>query len=862
MTRHATTPSASTGPGSFGFGPLALEFSAWLVALAAAASAFGIAGYTGVAQVLSPGELRDIAAANEAGEFSLRHASLSLLVCFVLAGIGMFVPVAVFADSSAALKRKVLAGSGLAGAMAAGVLFFVPLVWVAWVVFLCLGMLVMVLLVLVPGALRKPWRAGGAAAGVLLFFTYAFQIGTGVGGGAVGVRWTLLVGAALLLVSGVLVLLGRDVEDAEDVMTASFPKARTKVLRDPSPIDRPWACYVLFGLLGAVIALAQPTVADLGFGQAGFAVLLCTALGGWALGHVLGPTFAPGMSRPRVTAFALLVAGGITVALGVIDELSGKAVLTGGVACLVGLGVRAQPYVLSRRVGIVSGGVLALLFTLVDRGFVVPLSAYTSWLLTPTGLAYLVIGLGALAAGVAAHLWFVPQGLQGVTVDVVHGFRGPRRHGEEAGGASGSASGSAARSGDATSGTAGTGTPSSGALASRVGPRRTTTGLFIAVEGGDGSGKSTQIRALVDHLKAVGLDTPVVTREPGGTPAGNQIRRVLLDGDGVGPRSEALLFAADRAQHVSELVDPELERGSVVVTDRYIDSSLAYQAAGRELSEAEVAELSQWATSGLVPHLTLVLDIDPDLATTRRAGRAEQNHLDAEGLEFHRAVRKAYLDLADRDPERYVVIDAGRTVEEVAADVRDAVDAALAGALVRRAGDTASVRLPRTPGPRGDAQGTGDGPTDAVAREIPLVPRADLSPEDVDRASATDTVRVSEDAATTVLPPVRERGPRGDTGDGAADVTTDDDPAGSAQTDPGPKKAGPEDTGTPVDEDAPTRVLPATPPRDGSGEPRGASGAGGRERLARQAEIERQARERLRQSRLRRSGRERPEDGL
>ena len=126
-----------------------------------------------------------------------------------------------------------------------------------------------------------------------------------------------------------------------------------------------------------------------------------------------------------------------------------------------------------------------------------------------------------------------------------------------------------------------------------------STGLFIAIEGGDGAGKTTQIRKLVEHLESRGFDPVIATREPGGTPVGKSIRSVLLDGEAVSKKSEALLYAADRAHHVATLVNPNLEQGGAVVTDRYIDSSLAYQAGGRELSEDDVLALSRWATSGL-----------------------------------------------------------------------------------------------------------------------------------------------------------------------------------------------------------------------------------------------------------------------
>jgi dTMP kinase len=196
----------------------------------------------------------------------------------------------------------------------------------------------------------------------------------------------------------------------------------------------------------------------------------------------------------------------------------------------------------------------------------------------------------------------------------------------------------------------------------------------VAFEGGEGTGKSTQGRLLAAHLEAAGHQV-VVTREPGGTTAGEAIRAILLDpGTGhLADRAEALLYAADRAHHVVAVIRPALDRGATVITDRYLDSSLAYQGAGRALERVEVERLSLWATEGLLPDLTVVLDLDPEVGLAR-AGRPDR--LEAEPLAFHRRVRHGFLDLAARAPHRYCVIAADRSVPEVAADVAAAVDAA------------------------------------------------------------------------------------------------------------------------------------------------------------------------------------------
>jgi dTMP kinase len=184
-------------------------------------------------------------------------------------------------------------------------------------------------------------------------------------------------------------------------------------------------------------------------------------------------------------------------------------------------------------------------------------------------------------------------------------------------------------------------------------------GYFIAFEGGDGTGKSTQAAMLAEALRSRGYDV-VVTFEPGATSVGRRLREVLLDRRSVGmtPRTEGLLYAADRAQHVTEVVRPALARGAVVITDRYVDSSLAYQAAGRNLDEREVRQLSRWATRGLTPDLTLLLDVDPSIGLSRATGPGDR--FEAEALAFHERVRAQFRDLARRGRNRYLVIDVSK----------------------------------------------------------------------------------------------------------------------------------------------------------------------------------------------------------
>ena len=199
-------------------------------------------------------------------------------------------------------------------------------------------------------------------------------------------------------------------------------------------------------------------------------------------------------------------------------------------------------------------------------------------------------------------------------------------------------------------------------------------GLFIALEGGDGAGKSTQAGLLCAWLEELG-HTVVMTREPGGTPFGGAVRELVLHGDHVAPRAEALLFAADRAHHVETLIRPALERGEVVITDRYLDSSIAYQGAGRDLGVDEVRSLSVWATGGLAPTLTVVLDLPAEVGAMRRDG--VHDRLESESSAFHGAVREVFLTLAAADPDRYHVVDGRLTPEQIHESVRTRVAALL-----------------------------------------------------------------------------------------------------------------------------------------------------------------------------------------
>lgn len=203
-------------------------------------------------------------------------------------------------------------------------------------------------------------------------------------------------------------------------------------------------------------------------------------------------------------------------------------------------------------------------------------------------------------------------------------------------------------------------------------------GLFVTFEGGDGAGKSTQIERAAAWLREAGHEV-VITREPGGTELGVEVRQLLLHGDDVAPRAEALLYAADRAHHVETLVRPALARGAVVLQDRYIDSSIAYQGAGRALDAADVESISRWATQGLTPDVTVLIDVSPEVARERRGARGAEDRLEREADDFHARVREHFLRLAARDEARYLVLDAGCSRDDLAAAVRERLEQLLDG---------------------------------------------------------------------------------------------------------------------------------------------------------------------------------------
>ncbi|WP_454899467.1 dTMP kinase [Actinomyces sp.] len=276
-------------------------------------------------------------------------------------------------------------------------------------------------------------------------------------------------------------------------------------------------------------------------------------------------------------------------------------------------------------------------------------------------------------------------------------------------------------------------------------------GMFITFEGGDGSGKSTQIQSVRDWFESRGREV-IVTREPGGTELGTEIRRLVQNGpEDVDARTEALLYAADRAYHVATVIRPALERGAVVLGDRYIDSSLAYQGAARSLGVDEIASLSAWATQGLYPSLTFLLDLPPEVGARRRTDAPDR--MERESMDFHERVRHEYLRLADAEPERIVVIDAVGTVDEVFSEIR--------GVLVERFDGGSSTIDEAVDGSAGsvtapDAEAPAEAPAESedAAPEVasPEASTDEAPPADAPEASAPGTA--DEETATGEAAPV------------------------------------------------------------------------------------------------------------
>ena len=411
---------------------------------------------------------------------------------------------------------------------------------------------------------------------------------------------------------------------------------------------------LIFGMLGAffaagaVIGLARTFVGDLQAGDAAYGVLFASVFTGLALGISVGPKIFSQFSRRRLFGAALTISSAFLILLAVVTNLVLAIILTiflgafAGVSWVTGftmLGLEVEDEVRGRTFAFVQS---LIRISLVGVLAISPVAAaaigrhtfkFSTLQVTYNGAAFTMLAAGVIGVvvGLVSYRQMRDRPTVSLWSDVMAALRG------ELGGITGV----------------------------------THSGVFISFEGGEGAGKSTQTKLLKEYLESIG-EKVILTREPGGTPLGNKLRDILLDnatGD-ISPRSEALIYAADRANHVYALIKPALERGEVVITDRYLDSSIAYQGAGRILEPAEVARISRWATETLVPTVTIIIDLPAEIGLGRLKSR---DRLEAEPIAFHERVRQEFLSLANTDPERYFVVDGTESVEAIHAQIVERV---------------------------------------------------------------------------------------------------------------------------------------------------------------------------------------------
>jgi dTMP kinase len=403
---------------------------------------------------------------------------------------------------------------------------------------------------------------------------------------------------------------------------------------------------LIFGMVGAfvaagaVIGLARTFVGDLGGGEAAYGVLFGAVFTGLALGIAAGPKVFAQFSRRRLFGASLTTAGIFLVLLALIPNLVIAVIIVvflgafSGICWVTGftmLGMEVQDEVRGRTFAFVQS---LIKVTLVAVLAISPLIAaafgehtykFRNAELTYNGAAItiLIAGIMATIIGWISYRQMKDRPNVSLWSDITNALKGEL----------GSITGAPAK------------------------------GVFIAFEGGEGTGKSTQSKLLKKWLEQEGEEV-VLSREPGGTDLGQGLRKILLGHEtgAISPRAEALLYAADRAHHVFSTIRPALDRGDVVITDRYFDSSIAYQGAGRVLQPNEVARISRWATESLFPTLTIIIDQPAEIGLARLKSR---DRLEAEPLAFHERVRNEYLQIASLDPERYLIVDGTQSIDDI-----------------------------------------------------------------------------------------------------------------------------------------------------------------------------------------------------
>ncbi len=408
-----------------------------------------------------------------------------------------------------------------------------------------------------------------------------------------------------------------------------------------------------FAAGGAVVGVAKIYVLDLGGGDAGYGTVFGAVFVGMALGMFFGLRLLRELSRRRLFGLSIVGAGLVLVAIALIHNLVVVAVLTvalgacAGIAWIIGytlIGLEVEDGLRGRTFSFLQSLARVVLLVVVAVAPVVAglfgehvfqVAPNVSYTFSGPNLVLVIGALLAVAVGAVALRQMDDRGNVPLGADLVAALKGERYVPDEP----------AAEE-----------------------PR----GLFVAFEGGEGSGKTTQSRLLAIWLRDQGFDVEQ-TREPGATKVGMRLRAILLDSahHGLSARAETMLYAADRAEHVEKVIRPALRRGAMVVCDRYVDSSLAYQGAGRALDPDDVARINAWATGGLVPDLTVLIDVPPQVGLARFASPADR--IEAEPLEFHERVRREFRALASAEPDRYLVLDGTGTQEELARRIQDRV---------------------------------------------------------------------------------------------------------------------------------------------------------------------------------------------
>ena len=399
-----------------------------------------------------------------------------------------------------------------------------------------------------------------------------------------------------------------------------------------------------FVAAGAVIGLARTFVGDLGGGEAAYGVLFGAVFTGLALGIALGPKIFAQFSRRRLFGASLTISGAFLVALAAIPNLVLAVFIVivlgafSGITWVTGftmLGMEVADDVRGRTFAFVQSLIRVVLVGVLA---VAPLIAAAvgqhTFKFQNTQISYngaavtiLIAGLFASLIGFVSYKQMKDRPTVSLWSDIVNALKGE--------------------------------------LGSMTGAP--TAGIFIAFEGGEGIGKSTQSKLLKEWLEQEG-ETVVLSREPGGTELGIEIRKILLShstGE-ISPRAEALLYAADRAHHVFSVIRPALSSGQVVISDRYFDSSIAYQGAGRVLEPGEVARISRWATESLFPTLTIIIDLPAEIGLGRLKSK---DRLESQPIAFHERVRQEFLQLAAVDPERYFIVDGNQSIDQIHAAI-------------------------------------------------------------------------------------------------------------------------------------------------------------------------------------------------